>query len=62
MGGVGLWVGPKLTADESYFEMEITDCGVEGNIYIGITSWNHPLVHHIGQSPASVGICTSSGM
>lgn len=62
MGKIGLWIsGSKLTAENSYFEMEITDCGVDGKIHIGVCSWKHPLNSHIGHSPGSIGLCVENG-
>ncbi|KAE8744387.1 hypothetical protein FOCC_FOCC008991 [Frankliniella occidentalis] len=60
-GKIGLWIGPKLTLEESYFEMEITDYGVEGKIHIGVSPWNHPLGSHIGYTVGSIGLCVGNG-
>ncbi|XP_034230494.1 SPRY domain-containing protein 3-like [Thrips palmi] len=62
VGKIGLWIsGSKLTAEVGYFEMEITDCGVDGKIHIGVASWKHPLHSHIGHSLGSIGLSVENG-
>ncbi|RWS06939.1 SPRY domain-containing protein 3-like isoform X2 [Dinothrombium tinctorium] len=59
----GLYIGAKPLDPETndYFEVEIVDCGLSGDIAIGLVSRNHPLDQPPGLVSGSLGYHSGDG-
>lgn len=59
----GLYIGAKSLQPEinDYFEVEVLDCGVAGDIAVGLVPVNHPLDQLPGFVAGSVGYNAGDG-